>query len=78
MRYGVLDVHETDNTKFNTYFSCVFIDCVQMLWWNANRWNDTGGVAGMNARQLDMLMDNEAALRHFVERFLEGDYKEFG
>lgn len=29
------------------------------------------------ARQLDMLMDNEAALHHFVERFLEGEYKDF-
>jgi pyruvate,water dikinase len=29
------------------------------------------------ARQLDMLMENEAALRHFVERFLEGHYQDF-
>jgi pyruvate,water dikinase len=29
------------------------------------------------ARQLDMLMNNEAALHHFVERFLEGDYQAF-
>jgi pyruvate,water dikinase len=29
------------------------------------------------ARQLDMLMDNQASLHHFVERFLEGNYKEF-
>jgi len=29
------------------------------------------------ARQLDMLMENEAALRYFVERFLEEDYKGF-
>jgi len=29
------------------------------------------------ARQLDMLMDNEAALRYFVERFLEGDFEKF-
>jgi pyruvate,water dikinase len=29
------------------------------------------------ARQLDMLMDNEAALHYFVERFLEGDYEKF-
>jgi pyruvate,water dikinase len=29
------------------------------------------------ARQLDMLMDNEAALRYFVERFLDGSYQDF-
>jgi pyruvate,water dikinase len=29
------------------------------------------------ARQLDMLMDSKAALNHYVERFLEGDYGEF-
>jgi pyruvate,water dikinase len=29
------------------------------------------------ARQLDMLMKNEAALRYFVERFLEGNYQDF-
>ncbi len=30
------------------------------------------------ARQLDMLMDGEASLRHFVERFLAADYASFG
>jgi pyruvate,water dikinase len=29
------------------------------------------------ARQLDMLMDNETALRHFVRKFLDGNYEEF-
>jgi len=29
------------------------------------------------ARQLDMLMDDEARVHHFVERFLEGDYGAF-
>jgi pyruvate,water dikinase len=29
------------------------------------------------ARQLDMLMNNEKTMRHFVERFLEGDYQAF-
>jgi pyruvate,water dikinase len=30
------------------------------------------------AGQLDMLMDNESSLRHFVERFVAGDYEAFG
>lgn len=29
------------------------------------------------ARQLDMLMDSEAAVHHFVDRFLQGDYGAF-
>ena len=29
------------------------------------------------ARQLDMLMDNEAAVRHFAERFLQEEYQDF-
>jgi hypothetical protein len=29
------------------------------------------------ARQLDMLMRDEAAVRDFVERFLQGDYAAF-
>jgi|LQYC01.1.fsa_nt_gi pyruvate,water dikinase len=29
------------------------------------------------ARQLDMLMENEQTMHHFVERFLEGDYQLF-
>ena len=29
------------------------------------------------ARQLDMLMDNEQTMHHFIERFLEGDYQIF-
>jgi len=29
------------------------------------------------ARQLDMLMQDEAAMRRFVERFLQGDYAAF-
>jgi len=29
------------------------------------------------ARQLDMLMNNEKTMHHFVERFLEGDYQAF-
>ena len=29
------------------------------------------------ARQLDMLMDNESTMLHFVERFLAGDYQAF-
>ncbi len=30
------------------------------------------------ARQLDMLMDGEAAVKHYVERFLQRDYQAFG
>jgi pyruvate,water dikinase len=30
------------------------------------------------ARQLDMLMDGEAAVKHYVERFLRRDYQAFG
>ncbi len=30
------------------------------------------------ARQLDMILDGEAAVRHYVERFLAGDYQAFG
>jgi hypothetical protein len=29
------------------------------------------------ARQLDMLIQDDAAVRRFVERFLEGDYTAF-
>ncbi len=30
------------------------------------------------ARQLDMIIDGEAAVKHYVERFLAGDYQAFG
>jgi len=29
------------------------------------------------ARQMDMLMENEATMRHYVDRFLAGDYGAF-
>ena len=29
------------------------------------------------ARQLDMLMDSESTMSHFIERFLAGDYGVF-
>ena len=29
------------------------------------------------ARQMDMLMDNESTRRHYVDRFLAGDYEAF-
>jgi pyruvate,water dikinase len=30
------------------------------------------------ARQFDMILDSEAAVKHYVERFLRGEYQAFG
>ena len=52
--YSILNVHEAYYVKLYCNFSGVFTDGVNMFLGYANRWKDTGRVAGVYAGQLDV------------------------
>ncbi|OPY04451.1 MAG: hypothetical protein A4E66_02588 [Syntrophus sp. PtaB.Bin001] len=78
---GVLDVHKADNLEFDGDGLCVFIDRFQVLGGDADRRNDAGGIAGMDARQLDVLHDGRdkgvRSVRDGVGLRLDGVFQEF-
>ena len=41
---GVLDIHEAYHIHGDSYFLGIFIDRLNMFLWDADRWDDTGGV----------------------------------